>query len=113
MATLDDMLTTAKNIVTAINGAAQSYLNVAGTSNAAGLTAATLVKTGAGRVATVSVIVAGSAVGKIYDANAATATTNPIDTIPMTVGPYTLNIAVKYGIVVAPGSGQTVTMGYS
>jgi hypothetical protein len=59
MASLDDMLTTAKNIVTAINGVSQTYLNVNGSRISANITAATLLKTGSGRVAMVSIIVGG------------------------------------------------------
>lgn len=113
MASLTDILTSAQNIVTAINNVATRYLNVQGITNAAGLTSATLVQSGPGRVATVSVIVAGSATGKIYDAALASATTNPIYVIPETVGVVFVNIPVQFGIVVAPGSGQTVTVSYS
>lgn len=108
-----DILSTAKNIVVAINGLAQTYLNVNGVSNAAGLTATTLVKTTSGRLCTVSVIVSGAAVGKIYDASSASVTTNPVYTIPTAVGVYVVNLGMLYGVVVAPGTGQTVTIGYS
>ena len=108
-----DILTTLKNIVTALNNASQSYLNVNGQQNLASITAATVVKSTPGRVATVSVIVAGSAAGKVYDATTASATTNPIFVIPTTVGVTIVNIPTLYGIVVAPGTGQTVTVSYS
>lgn len=113
MASLDDILTAAKNVVTAVNGAAQTYLNVQGAQNSGNLTTATLVQSGAGRVATVSVTVAGSAVGKIYDANSATSTTNPVYVIPNTVGVVFVNMPVGIGLVVAPGTGQSVTVSYS
>ena len=112
-ASLSDILTAAQNIVTAINGAAKTYLTVNGTANVAGMTSATVVKSSAGRVCSISVIVAGSAVGKVYDATTATATTNPIYVVPQTVGVFIVNIPTQYGIVVAPGSGQTVTASYS
>jgi hypothetical protein len=113
MASLDDLFATAKNIVTAINGAAQTYLTVNGTTNAAGLTAATVVKASAGRICSVSVIDGGSAVGVIYDATSTTATARPIYTIPMTAGVYPVNIAALYGIVVVPGTSQVVSVGFS
>ena len=113
MASLDDMLTTAKNVVTAINGLAQTYLAVNGSRISSDLTAATLLKTGSGRVAVVSVIVAGSAAGKIYDANSASLTSGPIYEIPTTVGVTFVNLPVVNGIVVAPGTGQTVSVSYS
>lgn len=112
-ASLTDLLTAAKNIVTAINGAAQTYLNVNGTSTTNGLTAATVVKTGQGRIVTVSVVATSTTAGKIYDATVAAATTNPIGVIPASVGVFTWNISCNNGIVVAPGSGQTVTISYS
>jgi|APFre7841882654_1041346.scaffolds.fasta_scaffold02802_5 hypothetical protein len=110
---LSDILTAVKNIVTALNNAAQTYLNVQGQQNKAAITAATLVKNGSGRVATVSVIVAGSATGNIYDSSSTTVTSSPIFIIPTTVGITVVNIPVSIGIVVAPGSGQTVTISYS
>ena len=71
MSSLSDILTAAKNIVTAINNAAQSYTNVQGAQSLAGITSATVVKAAAGRVVVVSVVVAGSGAGAIYDANGA------------------------------------------
>ena len=113
MASLDDMLTTAKNIVTAINGVSQTYLNVNGSRISTTITAATLLKTGSGRVAMVSIIVGGSGSGTIYDTNNATLTNNPIFTIPDTPGIIFINLPVVNGIVVVPGAGQTVSVSYS
>lgn len=113
MASLSDILTAAKNIVTALNNAAQSYLNVQGVRNSGSLSAATLVQSGAGRVCVVSVTTAGSATGKIYDATAATATTNPVYVIPTTAGVTVVNIPITNGLVVAPGTGQVVMVSYS
>lgn len=105
--------TTFQNLVTALNGAFQTYLTVQGIKGAPAITTATLVKSGAGRLATVVVIDAGSAVGAIYDANAASSTTGQIYAIPETVGVFVVNVPVSTGIVVAPGSGQKVTISYS
>lgn len=110
---LTSLLTVAQNIATAINNAAQAYLNVQGTQTLADIDAATLVKIGPGRVATVSVIDAGSAVGAVYDASVSTATTGQVFVIPMTVGVHVVNMPVLSGIVVAPGTGQTVAVSYS
>ena len=112
MSSLTDILTAAKNIVTAINGAAQNYINVQGAQSLANITAPTLVKASAGRVVVVSVSVAG-AVGAIYDANSATATTNKLYVIPAATGVVILNIPTNFGIVVAPGAGQVVAISYS
>lgn len=113
MAALTDILTTGQNIVTAINGLAQSYRLLQGNRSATGLTAATSVLSGQGRMVNVSVIVAGSGAGAIYDATDATLTAAPVFTIPMTAGVYPINFPVSNGIVVAPGTGQTVSISYS
>ena len=113
MASLGDIFSSSQNIVTALNNAAQTYLNVNGSTSSAGLTTATVVKPAPGRVCTVVVIVAGAATGKVYDATSAAATTNPIFVIPTTIGVYLVNVPTLYGIVVAPGSGQTVAVSFS
>lgn len=112
-ASLSDLLTVAKNIAQAINALAQSYLNVQGAQNFSGLTAATVVKTTAGRVANISVIVAGSATGIVYDSAATGNTTKPLFVIPMTVGVYVVNLPVSFGITISPGTGQTVSGSFS
>lgn len=113
MASLSDLLTTAKNIASAINGVAQTYINVQGGKIRQNMTASTVVSNAAGRLAVVTVTTAGSAVGTIYDSAATTITTRPIYTIPNTVGVVFVNLPVTYGIVVAPGTGQAVTVSYS
>jgi hypothetical protein len=113
MASTDDMLTTYKNIVTAINGLNQTYLNVNGVKTLADITTDTLVKAGFGRVATISVTVAGSTTGTVYDTNSASSTANPIFTIPTSTGITFVNLPVSNGIVVSPGTGQTVAVSYS
>lgn len=112
MASLSDILSTAQNVVQAINGVASGYKEVQGTKNTAGISAATLVNSGKGRIASVSVLVAGAA-GKIYDANLATATTNEIYVIPATVGVFWVNFPLSFGLVVAPGAAQVVSVSYS
>jgi hypothetical protein len=113
MASLSDILTTTKNIVTALNQLGQTYLEVEGTSSYTEITAATLVKSGQGRIARLVVVVAGSGTGSVYDASSATATNDKLLTIPTTIGIVEVNIPVNNGIVVAPGTGQTVAIVYS
>jgi len=110
---MSDLLTALKNVVTALNNASQTYLNVNGLINKSAISSATVVKSGTGRLAVVSVTTAGSAAGAIYDGTSATSTSNIILTIPNTVGAAFVNIPVSNGIVVAPGSGQVVTVSYS
>lgn len=112
-ASLSDILTAAKNIVTAVNSLAQTYLNVQGAQNFAGLTASTTVKVTAGRIANISVIVPGSADGMVYDSAALGITTKPLYVIPMTVGVYVVNLPASFGITIAPGTGQVVSGSFS
>lgn len=112
-ASLTDILTTAQNVVTAINALAKAYTDVQGAINMPGIAVATLVKASGGRTCTIVVTTAGTTVGHLYDANMATATTNLLYVIPNTVGLTVVNIPATYGIVVAPGSGQVVTVTYS
>ena len=113
MASLSDILTTAKNIATAINGVAQTYVAVQGARVQQNITATTVVNASAGRLATVSVTTAGTTDGIIYDANDTGTTTRPIYIIGNTVGVVFVNLPVVYGIVVVPGSGQAVSISYS
>ena len=112
-ASTSDVLTAIKNIVTALATEAQNFLNVNGLQTASGLTAPTQIKTTGGRVASVSVIVAGSAVGHIYDSTSTSVTTKPLYVIPQTVGVFVVNMPVSFGIAVVPGSGQTVSVSWS
>lgn len=113
MSSISDILTAAKNIVTAINGLGQTYLQVSGSRASRQISAATVVLVGQGRIARVIVTTAGSAAGSIYDASVSTATTPRIFVIANTLGVTEINIPVDNGIVVAPGTGQVVTVSYS
>jgi hypothetical protein len=113
MATLDDILTTQKNGVNGINAVAASNYFLAGKATAPALAATSLVRSGAGWVARVSVTVAGSTAGTIYDSNSSSTLINPIAVIANTVGITTINIPVTNGIVFVPGTGMTATVSYS
>ena len=115
MSSLADILTASKNIVTAINNAAQAYLNVNGIQTQIGIVVGTpaLVKSGSGRIAYVSVTATSTTAGHIYDATDAAATTNELCQIPTIVGVFQINLPYVNGLVVAPGTGQTVTVSYS
>jgi len=112
-ASTSDLLTAQQNFVTATGNNGQISLQISGLTGSYGLTATTQVKTGTGRLATVSVIVAGSGAGKIYDASNTTDVTRPFFVIPMTVGVTVVNMPFSHGLVVAPGSGQTASVSYS
>ena len=115
-ASLSDLLTAVKNLVIALNGATQSFKDVNGVSTAEGITAATVVKTTPGRIARVSIITAGSTTGMIYD-SASIAQVMPLWVIPMAASatgePYVVNLATDSGILVVPGTGQSVTVCWS
>lgn len=110
-----DVLTAIKNIVTALATEAANFLNVNGQISVAAITTPTVIKAAPGRVASVSVIIAGSATGLIYDGATVSATLRPLYVIPQAVGdqPYVVNMPASFGILVAPGSGQTVSVSYS
>ncbi|OYV51057.1 MAG: hypothetical protein B7X10_00945 [Burkholderiales bacterium 21-58-4] len=61
-----------------------------------------------------SVVVAGSAAGAIYDAatTGSVAASNEISTVPTTGTVIALDWPVATGIVVAPGTGQTLAITY-
>jgi len=113
MSSISDMLTAAKNVVSAINQLGQTYLSAVGVSLYSNITTATVVKSSQGRICRISVVEAGSAAGAIYDASLAGATTNKVWTIPTTAGITEINLPVNNGIVVAPGTGQTIAISYS
>lgn len=114
-ASASDILSTLKNVVTALNTASQAYLNVQGQANSVAITSATVVKSSAGRICSVSVITAGSTTGAIYDSATTGATTKPLYVIPEAVAtePYVVNLPAAFGILVVPGTSQKVTVSYS
>lgn len=88
-----------------------------GAKNAPNLTVATLVKGARGTLLGLQVIVAGSAPGSVNDSAtiAGAATANEIAVIPNSVGGVSIaanGIACVNGIVVTPGTGQTVVAIY-
>lgn len=79
------------------------------------ITAAQLVKATPGICVSVAVVVAGTAPGTVNDVatTGGAAAANQFGTIPNTVGTYTFNWPCGTGIVVAPGTGQTLAVSYS
>ena len=115
MASLDDILTTQKNGVVAINALNNITLGAAGTVTSVTVTGTTLVFVGAGRLVNFSVVVAGSASGLIH--NSATAagvsSANALCATPNTIGVYPCNLIFTHGLVIDPGAGQSVNITYS
>lgn len=111
-ASLSDILGACKNAVVAINNGVAAYLGVRGTQVANGVTAATVVMAGPGRLGALSVIV-GAAGGVVYDSKTASITTNPICAIPATAGVYAIDMPYSNGLLIVPGAGSTVTASYA
>ena len=94
------------------------YQTSAGSANALGITTATVVKAGKGVLYSISEVVDGSGAGAIYDSASTTGNTtaNAIATIPATGGTLNnINLPFVFvnGLVVAPGTGQTIAVSYS
>jgi len=122
MSSLSDILTSAKNIAVAINTAAQTYLRVQGAQRSLTLTPTTpvvspagvhLVSSGQGRLASVSVVVAGSADAMIYDSNLTTSLTQALAVVDNVIGVVVINMPYNSGLVVVPGAGMTIVVSYS
>lgn len=115
MASLDEIINVAQNIVQAINGAAQTYLQAAGVSSYENVTASTLIKKGQGRICRVSVLTAGSTTGLVHDAasTALTTTNNRLAVLGNTVGIVEIQMPFDDGLVIIPGTGQEVSVSYS
>jgi len=113
MASISDILTSSQNIVRALSNLGTTFLQVQGNQVETGISAATIVSSQQGRLVRISVVTAGSTAGVAYDAIAVGITTSPIATIPNTVGIIDVNLPVDNGIVIAPGTGQVVTVSFS
>jgi hypothetical protein len=79
------------------------------------VTATTLVKATPGRIARISVLVAGGTnTGTVYDhpTIAGIGAANAVATIPDAIGSYEIDFPCATGIVVAPGAGNTIAISY-
>lgn len=112
-ASLSDLLTALKNLVIALGTLTQDYLNVQGLVNFTGITKPTVIKMTSGRIAVVSVVVAGTTPGLAYDSSTLTDTTRPLGVIPNVVGVYVVNLPTSFGLLMVPGTGQMVSGSYA
>lgn len=114
MASLDDLLTATKNIVTALNGVNQTFSKFLGNQTSSLITTDTLVISGSGRLVSFWITDAGSADGAIYNSTnvANPAASSQIATIPQTVGYQAVGINFTSGLVVQVGTGQELTVTY-
>ena len=79
------------------------------------ITASTLLRAaGPGRICKISVIVAGSAAGTVNDCatTGAAAVANQIAAIPAAVGLIALDMPCTLGMVIVPGTGQTLAVSF-
>ena len=86
--------------------------NVPGGQKRLNITAATVVKAAPGRVIKAFVVVAGSTVGSLNNCTTtgAAAAANEVCALPDVVGPVDVNVPFDTGIVVTPGTGQTISI---
>ena len=119
MATQDDILTSQKNHVVATNSLNQTWINYLraehGDKTSKCVTSPTMITVGPGRLVSISVVVAGTAEGFVY--NEASPETpdasGRIAAIPKDIGVYLANFVFTDGLLVVPGAGQAVTVGYT
>jgi len=102
MASLDDILTTQKNGVVGINELNKTTIQGLGSNTSQTVTTETLVISGQGRLVNFCVVVAGSATGEIYNFGSNSGMT-----------PASQLVTVPNGLVIAPGTGQSVNVTYS
>lgn len=115
MASLDDILTTHKNGVVAINALNQTWLRGQGVSTSQTVSANTAISTTKGYLVSVSVVVAGSSAGKIYNttSNTTAIASNLLAVVPNTAGVYTLGLNYNAGLYLIPGTGQEFNVTYT
>ena len=79
------------------------------------ITASTVVKASAGAIINVSVLVVGTSTGTVNDVatTAGAAVANQVAVIPEAVGTYAIGMPCATGIVVVPGTGQTLAVSYA
>jgi hypothetical protein len=112
---LSNVLTAAKNIVTAVNNAARQYFLIAGSQVAEGISVPTLIATGHGRLCVVSMCNAGSAPAGFFDSAdvSSTPASKALCAVPAAIGIYRIDLPFNFGLVLVPAAGQTVTVSYS
>lgn len=114
MAALDDVITTLKNVVTALSSIGNALRRYEGTVTSKTVTGTTLICSGEGYLVNYSVVVTSTTAGMIYDSNS-TGTTPAEDAMTITLattGVHTCGIAFSSGLVVVPGASQSINVTY-
>ena len=114
-ASLDDLLTAQKNGVVAINNLGQTTVRGMGTLTSATVTTSTLVFTGPGYLVNFASVVAGTASGLVYDFASITSplAANALCATPTTIGVYKAGQTFVNGLVIVPGTGQSINVTYA
>lgn len=115
MASLDDILTAAKNIVVALNGGNAVAKTAFAQSSSLNASTTTQVSATSGRLYAVIVTTSGSSLGNLYDSATITGigASNLIATIPATVAVNTFNWPFQNGLVFVPGTGMVANISYA
>jgi hypothetical protein len=116
MASLDDILTTQKNGVVAINGYINALNRLAGTNSSKEIAPSTtqLIKSSGGWLATISVIVTGSTCFFYDTNNVNNLTGNRICAVtPSALGVIQLQIPFSTGLVIVTGATSVVSVSYT
>jgi hypothetical protein len=115
MSSLTDILTTQKNGVVALNLIATTLARAEGFVTSQTVTSDTLVVLGKGYLVNFSVVVAGSADGAIYNYNSTTTppASSQLVTVPSTLGVVQCGQVFTSGLVISPGTGQSINVTYS
>ena len=93
----------------------KALITATGRTRVLNISAATVIKATPGRIVKVQVLVAGTTVGTINDLAVLTgaALANQVGVIPNTVGPFDISMPCSTGILIVPGTGQTVAVSYN
>lgn len=115
MASLDDVITVQKNGVIGVNGLNQTMRRAQGSNTSLTVTAQTLVVTGRGYLVSFSVTVAGTAAGTVNNAQSVALANagNALCATPNTIGVYPCGLVFTNGLVISPGTGQSLNVTYS
>ena len=115
MASTDDLLTVYKSYVSAVAAFNTTIPKYFGQLTLLTVTSPTVIATGMGRVVNVSVTVAGSAAGAIYNWSSATGYTSmyQLFVVPNALGITNVGLFFTNGILLVPGTGQSLNITYS
>ncbi len=114
MANVNDVLTALQNTNTALSTLSSTWRRGQGNLTSVTVTTQTLITTSPGRLVSFNVLVVGSGNGTINNsastANAAAA--NALVATPQTLGTFPVGAEFNTGLVISPGTGQSINVTY-